>query len=120
MYQMSFLSDENRYKIFKLLEENPGLNQRQLAKALNISLGKANYCLNALIEKGSIKARRFHKSSNKRAYIYLLTPKGIEEKARVTIRFLKHKQAEYELLMQDLQELREEVARLGLKGNIKK
>ena len=81
---MSTISDENRYRLLKLLEENPEISQRQLAKEMGISLGKVNYCLKALIEKGIIKAKRFKKSDNKKAYTYLLTHKGIDDKARIT------------------------------------
>ena len=84
------LSDEYRYKILRLLEEDPQMSQRDLARALDISLGKVNYCLQALIEKGLIKARNFTSSRNKKAYMYLLTRRGITEKARVAVRFLRH------------------------------
>jgi EPS-associated MarR family transcriptional regulator len=102
------LTDEYRYKIFKLVEANPEISQRQLARELGISLGKANYCLKALIEKGLLKAGNFRNSKNKLAYAYKLTPRGIEEKASVTVRFLKKKIKEYEQLQQDIDELRKE------------
>ena len=105
---MSVLSDENRYKILKLLESNPDTNQRELAKSLGISLGKANYCLKAITEKGWVKVSNFKKNPNKKSYAYLLTPKGIEEKAKVTLRFLNFKQDEYNSLQIELDELREE------------
>ena len=92
---MSELNDENRYKILKLLEKNPDMNQRQLADSLGISLGKTNYCLKALIEKGLIKVGNFRRSATKGNYAYLLTPQGLEEKARVTLRFFKSKQQEF-------------------------
>ncbi len=111
---MAVLSDENRYKILKLLDANPNMNQRQLAEELGISLGKVNYCLKALIDRGWIKANNFRRSSNKKAYAYLLTPKGIEEKARVTLRFLKRKQNEYTALLKELEELRQEAAQLAI------
>jgi len=104
------LTEENRYQLLKLLEENPSLNQRELAKAMGVSLGKTNYCLNALIEKGLIKAANFKRSKTKMNYAYYLTPKGIEEKARVTMRFFKRKQQEYELLVKALEELQKEAA----------
>ncbi len=109
---MSVLSDENRYKILKLLESNPEMNQRELAKSLDISLGKANYCLKAIIEKGWVKVSNFKKNPNKKSYVYLLTPKGIEEKSKVTLRFLKYKQKEYNLLQIELKELRKDAIRL--------
>lgn len=108
------LTDETRYKLFKLLEENPGMNQRELANELGISLGKTNYCLKALIEKGWVKAGNFRQNPHKLKYAYLLTPRGVEEKARVTLRFLKRKQEEYEQLLEELEELREEAAALKL------
>ena len=106
------LTDELRYQLLKQLEQNPEMSQRQLATELGISLGKANYCLKALIEKGWVKAENFRKSTNKLRYGYLLTPKGLEEKSRVTLRFLKARQREHEKLLQELNELREEAARL--------
>lgn len=103
------LTDEYRYKIFKLLEANPEISQRQLARELGISLGKANYCLRALIEKGLLKAGNFRNSKNKLAYVYKLTPRGIEEKANVTIRFFKRRIREYEFLQREIAELQKEI-----------
>jgi EPS-associated MarR family transcriptional regulator len=108
---MPMLTDEYRYKIFKLIEANPELSQRELARELGISLGKTNYCLKALIEKGLLKAGNFRNSKNKMAYVYKLTPKGLEEKANVTVRFLKQKMAEYESLKSEIEFLRQEAQR---------
>lgn len=105
------LTDEYRYKIFKLVEANPEISQRELARKLGISLGKANYCLKALIEKGMLKAGNFRNSNNKRAYIYKLTPKGIEERANVTMRFLKQKVSEYESLQDEIKQIRKELSK---------
>jgi EPS-associated MarR family transcriptional regulator len=105
------LTDEYRYKLLQLLAANPRASQRELANALGISLGKVNYCLNALIEKGLIKARNFTNSHNKRAYMYYLTPQGMREKARVTVRFFKQRMTEYEALRQEIETLRQEAAR---------
>lgn len=105
------LTDEYRYKLLQLLEEHPQASQRELASALGISLGKVNYCLNALIERGLIKARNFTNSRNKRAYIYYLTPRGFQEKARVTVRFFKQKMTEYEALRREIEGLRRDAAR---------
>lgn len=102
------LTDEYRYKIFTLVESNPEITQRQLANELGVSLGKANYCLKALIEKGLVKASNFRNSKNKLAYAYKLTPRGIEEKASVTVRFLKLKIKEYEQLQREIVELKAE------------
>lgn len=107
---MSVLNDETRYQLLKLLEQNPNFTQRQLAEALGISLGKANFCLKALIERGWVKAGNFHRSKNKKNYAYLLTPRGLEEKTRVTLRFLERKQKEYDSLIKELEGLRQEAA----------
>lgn len=102
------LTDEYRYKILKLVESKPEITQRELAAALDISLGKANFCLKALIEKGLLKASNFRNSKNKLAYMYLLTPSGIEEKSSITLRFLKSKMREYELLQAEISLLMQE------------
>ncbi|MGB3610965.1 MAG: MarR family EPS-associated transcriptional regulator [Cellvibrio sp.] len=105
----AMLTDEYRYKILKLLSNNPHISQRELSRELGISLGKVNYCIHALIEKGIVKASNFKNSQNKHAYAYLLTPKGIEDKAKVTVRFLNRKLAEYEALQNEIEVLRSEV-----------
>lgn len=112
------LTDEIRYKILKLIEANPQMSQRQIATQLGISLGKANYCLKALIEKGTLKAFNFRNSQNKLAYLYKLTPKGIEEKAIITSRFLKIKMREYELLEREIEALQREAEHLQTKNGI--
>lgn len=104
------LTDEYRYKILKRVEENPEISQRELAEALGISLGKTNYCLKALIAVGILKATNFRNSKNKLAYMYLLTPTGIEEKAKITSRFLKNKIQEYERLQVEIAELKAEAS----------
>jgi EPS-associated MarR family transcriptional regulator len=106
------LDDEIRYRIFKLLQEDPQISQRALAEELGISLGKTNYCLKALISKGLVKIKNFTHSKNKLGYAYQLTPKGIEDKAKVTYRFLKRKVDEYESIEAEIEELRKEVARM--------
>jgi EPS-associated MarR family transcriptional regulator len=93
----------------KLLAEQPDVSQRQLADALGVSLGKANYCVRALLERGWIKARNFKNSKKKLAYRYLLTPSGIDAKARITARFLKRKIGEYEALKAEIAQLTMEV-----------
>lgn len=110
--------DITSYSLLKTLEANPGLSQRDLAKCLGISLGKVNFCLNALIEKGCLKVNNFRNSDNKLAYAYLLTPHGIEEKARITVKFLKYKVQEYELLRTEIAELKREAEQKGLLENI--
>ena len=104
------LTDETRYKILKLIEASPQMSQREVANELGISLGKTNYCLKALIEKGILKVTNFRNSQNKLAYIYKLTPKGIEEKASITSRFLKIKMHEYETLEAEIASLKKEHA----------
>ena len=106
------LTDEYRYRILKLLERNPGASQRDIARELGVSLGRVNYCLQALVEKGLIKANNFRQNESKRAYLYLLTPKGIQEKARVTVRFLKVKLDEYETLKREVAQLQREAGKL--------
>jgi EPS-associated MarR family transcriptional regulator len=105
------LTDEVRYKLLKLLKPNPKLSQRQVARELGISLGKVNYCLKALVDKGWIKAGNFKNSENKIEYLYLLTPRGIEEKTRVTMQFLQIKMKEYEALKDEIEQIRNEAQR---------
>lgn len=111
---MPILSEENRYKLLKLLHENPEMNQREIASVLGLSLGKVNFCLKALVEKGWVKAGNFSKSPNKKAYVYLLTLRGIEEKAKVTFNFLERKQREYETLRMEIEDLKNEAVSLNL------
>ena len=103
------ISDETRYELIRLLEANPEMSQRDVARELGISLGKTNYCLRALIRKGFIKAANFKNSQNRTAYMYLLTPRGIEEKAKLTLRFLQIKMREYETLRVEIKQLQREV-----------
>lgn len=106
------LSDEYRYKILKRLEADPEISQRELAGELGISLGRVNFCVQALIEKGLIKAKNFRNSKNKKAYAYLLTPRGIEEKAKITVEFLKIKLAEHEALTKQIKHLQQEAKQI--------
>jgi EPS-associated MarR family transcriptional regulator len=105
------LSDEVSYRLLKLLEPNPRLSQRQVAQELGFSLGKVNYCLKSLVDKGWIKAANFKNSRNKTAYMYLLTPRGIEEKTRVTVQFLQTRMREYEALRSEIKQIRNEANR---------
>ncbi len=100
-------SDETHYQLIKLIEENPSISQRELADQLGVSLGKVNYCLRALMNVGWVKAGNFVRSNNKMRYAYVLTPAGLHEKTKITARFLKKKQAQYE-------SLKVEIARLKL------
>lgn len=103
------MTDELQHKIFKAISENPNISQRELSRALGISLGKANYCLKALIHKGWLKAQNFKKSKNKFSYAYFLTPIGIEQKAYITVRYLKQKMHEYDEIKVAIEELKKEV-----------
>jgi EPS-associated MarR family transcriptional regulator len=99
------------FRVLHLLEEEPGLTQRELAQKLGISLGGVNYCLKSLIGVGHIKAGNFKKNPDKSAYLYLLTPKGIAEKASLTADFLKRKMAEYQALKQEIEAIQSKVRR---------
>ncbi|PLX50518.1 MAG: MarR family EPS-associated transcriptional regulator [Desulfobulbaceae bacterium] len=101
---------DTRYRILKIIQEQPQISQRDLARIMGISLGKANYCLQALVKVGMVKIKNFRNSHNKSAYLYKLTPRGIEEKAQVTQAFLKRKLAEYEIIRQEIAELKADVA----------
>jgi EPS-associated MarR family transcriptional regulator len=100
--------DEMPLKLMRLIESNPVVSQRDVASAFGISLGKANYCLSALVHAGWVKANRFKNSRNKVAYRYLLTARGIEQKAVLTGRFLRIKVREYEALRTEIEQLRRE------------
>lgn len=103
------LTDEVRYRLLSHLAEHPDASQRELATALGVSLGKVNYCLHALMEKGLVKARNFKNSRNKSAYAYILTRKGLEEKINVTYSFLRRKIAEYDDIAAEIERLTAEV-----------
>lgn len=101
--------DETRYRIMRLLEADPSLSQRRIARELGISLGKVNYCLHALIDRGWVKATNFARSEHKGAYAYLLTPRGMRAKAAVAAGFLRQRLAEQQALEQEIEALRAEV-----------
>lgn len=105
-------SSEVRFRILRLLDADPTLSQRDLARVLGISLGRVNYCLRALAEKGDIKVRNFRAFDHKLRYVYALTPKGIKAKARLTVQFLKYKLMEYEALAEEIAQLRDDAARV--------
>jgi len=105
------LTDEMRYKVMRLVDANPRMSQRELASQLGISLGKANYCLQALVAKGLIKATNFKNSHNKAAYMYLLTPRGLESKATLAMQYLQIKVREYEALRLEIEDVRREAER---------
>tara|TARA_B100001248_G_scaffold127893_1_gene95859 strand:- start:184 stop:504 length:321 start_codon:yes stop_codon:yes gene_type:complete len=90
------------FTILRTIEKQPGSTQRELANNAGFSLGKLNYCLNQLKEKGLVKAENFRKNQNKLNYIYILTPKGIAEKTKLTLNFMARKMEEYDELKKDL------------------
>lgn len=103
---MPVLTDPQRLEILKLLQTKPQMSQRDLAQAMGVSLGKANYCLKALMDKGLVKLENFRSNPDKRQYAYLLTPAGLEEKSRITLAFLRRKVVEYEALQREIEQLR--------------
>jgi len=104
---------EETLMILREIGTNPQLSQRELSSRLGLSLGKINFLLKAMIARGLVKAENFKNSSNKRAYLYLLTPLGIEAKAKTTYRFLKRKMEEYEKLEIEIEQLKKEVGHSG-------
>jgi EPS-associated MarR family transcriptional regulator len=104
------IQEEARFKILRLLHENPELTQRELGERVGISLGAVNYCLRALIERGLVKVGNFTKSPNKLGYAYALTPAGIAEKSLLTRGFLTRKMAEYEVLRSEINMLSREIS----------
>ena len=101
---MTKLEDEH-LNILRKISKDPNVSQRELAERIGLSLGKVNYCVNSLKYKGLVKIRNFKKSENKTKYLYVLTPKGIAEKTKLTLKFMKQKMKEYD-------ELKEEIKRL--------
>lgn len=97
------------FELLYLLEKEPGLTQREIAGRLGISLGKVNYCLKGLAEKGAIKLSNFRASAHKLGYVYVLTPKGISQRVGMTRRFLARKLAEYERLKAQIEALEGEL-----------
>ncbi|MFC1536589.1 MarR family EPS-associated transcriptional regulator [Pseudomonadota bacterium] len=106
------VDETTSYGLLKTLEENPSLSQRELAGRLGISLGKVNFCMKALIDKGCLKVNNFRNSDNKLAYAYVLTPHGVEERARMTKTFLKYKMQEYDRLCAEIALLKSEAKQL--------
>lgn len=100
--------DSSILRVLRLLDASPDLTQRQMALEMGFSLGKANYCLRALLAKGFVKVQNFSNSTNKRGYAYLLTPEGVAAKASLTRGFLARKREEYEALRLELDSLQQE------------
>ncbi len=110
---LRMLDETTHYSLLKTLEANPNLSQRDLAKRLGVSLGKINFCLKALVAKGNLKINNFRNNENKLAYVYLLTPRGVEQKACMTVEFLQIKMREYELLRAEIENLKREIGQSG-------
>jgi EPS-associated MarR family transcriptional regulator len=108
----------NDYKLIHELEKNPFHTQRTLADKLNISLGKANYLLAGLIEKGLIKTHKFKNDPDKIRWKYILTPKGIKEKLTITQHYLHVRLEEFNKIQREIEELKNEVARITPESNI--
>ena len=104
MHQSDF-----EYQVLKIIEDNPNLTQRQIAKKLGLSLGKTNYLIRALFDKGWVKLRNFRKSNNKIGYLYLLTPSGAVNKTELTEQFLRRKSQEYERLKEEIKVLKRQL-----------
>lgn len=107
------VSEQRQLDAMRLLETNPEMTQRELAEALGVSLGAANYCLKALVEKGWVKLENFQNNPNKLGYLYLLTPMGMAAKTTLTASFLRRKLAEYEALKAEIEQLKSEVSETG-------
>ena len=105
------LQKDTHYRLMRLLHDNPTLSQRAMARALGISFGGVNYCLNALMDKGLVKVNNFSQNQNKFSYAYLLTPQGVAEKAALTGSFLKRKMDEYEALKAEISALNAEIGK---------
>jgi EPS-associated MarR family transcriptional regulator len=101
--------NEDDFKLLRLIESSPEISQREISKKSGLSLGKVNYCLKSLAEKGWIKIKRFSKSEHKIGYIYMLTPYGVKTKSSMTIDFLGRKLAEYEALQNEIDSLKNEL-----------
>ena len=110
------MQDDVRFRILRLLEQNPEMSQRDLAEALGVSTGGVHYLLKALIDKGFVKLGNFTRSKDKRRYAYVLTPKGISERTALTRDFLARKMAEYERLKAEIRDVREALADTDIKA----
>lgn len=97
-------NQQDYFEILRKLTKNPNSSQREIAKELGFSLGKINYCMNELKKKGYLKIKNFKDNPNKLNYIYILTPKGISEKTKLTVNFMKRKMHEYDVLKKELEQ----------------
>ena len=103
------LQEDTHFRVLTMLEIKPDMNQREMARALGVSLGGVNYCLRALVAKGLVKIHNFQENDNKLGYAYLLTPNGIAAKLALTSHFLKRKQQEYEALKVEIETLQQQI-----------
>jgi EPS-associated MarR family transcriptional regulator len=111
------VDEDVHYRLLRLLEREPRLSQREIAEHMGISLGKVNYCVRALVDKGWVKMGNFYRSRNKQAYLYKLTPRGLMQKAAMAVRFLRRKEAEHRALLGEIEMLRKEVGAMnGMTG----
>ncbi len=107
MKALSHDFNEIGLRVLTLLENRPDTTQREMSNVLGVSLGSINYCLKGLVEKGYVKAKNFKANPNKLGYLYLLTPIGMAEKARLTERFIQRRLTEYRALQAELTALAE-------------
>ena len=107
------MTEERSLNALRLLQDNPEMSQRKLAKELDVSLGAANYCLKALVDKGWVQLESFQNNPNKLGYLYLLTPMGITAKTTLTARFLQSKLSEHEKLKAEIEILKAEVGQVS-------
>ena len=112
----SQLQEDTNFRVLRMLQDNPDMTQREIAEKLGVSTSGLNYCLNALIDKGYLKVQNFKHSKNKFGYVYVLTPRGIAEKAKLTSIFLRRKMAEYEALRAEIESLHAEAKFLAIGG----
>ncbi|MDO9528206.1 MAG: MarR family EPS-associated transcriptional regulator [Syntrophales bacterium] len=116
--QITNLESKEVINLLREIKKTPEMTQRELSARLGISLGKVNFLIKALIAKGLLKATNFKNANNKYAYIYLLTPHGLEEKTKITYRFLKRKMKEYEHLEEEIGQLKREVIEIGIPADM--
>ena len=105
---MTPLQEDTHFRVLRVLQDNPQITQRELALRLGVSLGVTNFVLRALLDKGAIKVRNFRGSTQKASYAYVLTPRGLAEKAALTARFLMRKREEYEALKAEIEAVSQE------------
>lgn len=107
--RLAGFQEEIQFEVLRRLHQTPEVSQRTLARELGISLGSINFCFQALVEKGCIKMQNFSQSKNKLRYAYFLTPTGLTEKSKLTVKFLKRKMVEYDVLQQEIEALKAEM-----------